>query len=89
MRSLRRISCQLSLYPLAQADYTSPVGQVLELIKTSGLAYETNDMATIVRGEPQVVFALLASIDDLMARTSTSYSLNATISNTCGCRVEQ
>ncbi|RBP97806.1 hypothetical protein CRD60_04210 [Bifidobacterium aemilianum] len=85
MHQFHQISCQISLYPLGQADYNGPVDQVLDLVRASGLEAETNGMATIVRGESGRVFKLLEAVDARMADQGIRYVCTSTLSNVCGC----
>ncbi|MDF9825887.1 uncharacterized protein YqgV (UPF0045/DUF77 family) [Breznakia sp. PF5-3] len=77
------ISCQISFYPLGKKAYTSDIDKVLSLIQHSELSSEITDMATVIKGTSEEVYALLQKITTLMK--DTSFVMNVTISNTCGC----
>ncbi len=79
------ISCQLSLLPIGTEDYLEVIDQVLKKIKESGLDYNIGGMSSIVTGDSQAVFELLADINEAMSDSGFGYSMNIMISNVCGC----
>lgn len=88
MREFSEIACQLSFYPLQTEEMIPNIDRVLELIKESGLNYETGSMSTIIRGKSADVYALLQTITDTMGmqdETGTLFTMHMTISNICGC----
>lgn len=89
MSAISQISCQLSFYPLGAADYNQIVEQVLQLIrKQTAVTAETNDLATILRGPATDIFQLLEQITNYAQEQKWHFVFNATISNTCGCPLE-
>lgn len=89
MSAISQISCQLSFYPLGAADYNQIVEQVLQLIRQqTAVTAETNDLATILRGPATDIFQLLEQITDYAQEQKWHFVCNATISNTCGCQLE-
>ena len=89
MSAISQISCQLSFYPLGAADYNQIVEQVLRLIRQqTTVTAETNDLATILRGPATDIFQLLEQITNYAQEQKWHFVYNATISNTCGCQLE-
>lgn len=89
MSAISQISCQLSFYPLGAADYNQIVEQVLQLIRQqTTVTAETNDLATILRGPATDIFQLLEQITNYAQEQKWHFVYNATISNTCGCQLE-
>ena len=89
MSEISQISCQLSFYPLGAADYNQIVEQVLRLIRQqTTVTAETNDLATILRGPATDIFQLLEQITNYAQEQKWHFVYNATISNTCGCQLE-
>ena len=89
MSEISQISCQLSFYPLGAADYNQIVEQVLQLIRQqTTVTAETNDLATILRGPATDIFQLLEQITNYAQEQEWHFVYNATISNTCGCQLE-
>lgn len=78
------ISCQLSFYPLGEADFLPHIDTVIALIQASSLPYTVNNMSTIISGESPHVFALLQTITETMHSQQCSFSMNVILSNTCG-----
>ncbi|WP_294605984.1 YkoF family thiamine/hydroxymethylpyrimidine-binding protein [uncultured Lactobacillus sp.] len=89
MSEISQISCQLSFYPLGAADYNQIVEQVLQLIQQqTAVTAETNELATILRGPVTDIFKLLEQITNYAQEQNWHFVCNATISNTCGCQLE-
>lgn len=78
------ISCQLSFYPLGEANFLPFIDTVISIIQNSGLPYTVNDMSTIIAGESTQVFALLQTITQTMHSQQCNFSMNIILSNTCG-----
>lgn len=88
MSKVPQISCQLSFYPLGVDNYNSIVNQVLQIInKQTTVSAETNDFATILRGPATNIFQLLEQITNCAEEQNWNFVYNATISNTCGCKL--
>ncbi len=55
-----KISIDISYYPLTE-DYIGPIKSFIKKLKNHpGLEVETNSMSTQIRGEHDIIFALLA-----------------------------
>ena len=54
-----RISVQLSLYPLGQADLSPAIQAVLDVLDERGLPYQAGTMSTVIWGDDQTIFAAL------------------------------
>ncbi len=78
------ISCEFSFYPLGDEDFVSIINRVLEIIESYNLSYEIGPMSTFVKGKDQEVLSLLAQINQEMTEAEIKYSMNITMSNTCG-----
>lgn len=88
MSEIPQISCQLSFYPLGAANYDSIINQVVEIIdKQTTVSAETNDFSTILRGPVTNIFQLLEQITNCAEEQNWKFVCNATISNTCGCKL--
>lgn len=83
----KMISCELSFSPLASADYLADVDRVLEVIAASGMAFETGDFATVVKGAKTEVFRLIQAVYDEM-ENACSFILGVRLSNACGCELK-
>ena len=81
------ITCQLSFYPLNTNDTTTIIEEVLDNIRMAGLDTQTNDMATIIKGERHRVMELLNSLQDMINNKGCNYTMVITISNICGCSI--
>lgn len=79
----RLISCQISYFPIDSEDYVEEVDRVLQVIKDAKLDYQVGDLATVVKGQADKVFKLLAAIDQEM--TNHHYTMSILLSNICGC----
>jgi len=77
------ISCGLAYYPIGKVEYEEEINKVIQIIKDAGIAYEVNEMSTVIKGESELVFSVLKKITNEM--TETKFVLNLSISNTCGC----
>ncbi len=79
---MNEISAQISLYPLGQEDYGSPVHEVLRVLSERGLPYRMGSMSTVTWGDEGEVFAALR---DAFARVTESglAVMTITVSNAC------
>ncbi len=80
------ISCELSFIPIQSPNYIAEVEKVLEIIKLSGLNYETNAFSTIITGEKENILNLIGKIIEFAHKT-TKFIMAIKISNTCGCNL--
>ncbi len=77
------LSCQVSFYPLGQADYLDPINRVLALMEGSGLEYDIGPMSTRLTGESGALFGLLRQISEELC-PACGYVMTVTLSNVCG-----
>ena len=77
------LSCQVSFYPLGQADYLDPINRVLALMEGSGLEYDIGPMSTRLTGESGALFGLLRRISEELY-PACGYVMTVTLSNVCG-----
>ncbi|MFO7917318.1 MAG: YkoF family thiamine/hydroxymethylpyrimidine-binding protein [Anaerolineae bacterium] len=79
---MNEISAQISLYPLGQEDYGSPVHEVLDVLSERRLPYRMGSMSTVVWGDAEEVFAAL---QEAFARVTGSglAVMTITVSNAC------
>lgn len=76
-------TCEVSFIPIGSADYLDEINQVLDIIKDSGLDHETGPLSTVVRGEQDKVFPLMANIYQTMNEICY-FRLDVKLSNLCG-----
>ncbi len=82
------VSCQISYSPIDSKNYLQEVDRVLQVIKASNLDYQVGDLATVVKGQADKVFKLLAAIDHEMSKDDYHYTMTILLSNICGCELE-
>lgn len=79
---MSRISAQVSLYPLRQADLKPAISQAMKSFREHGLDISAGTMSTVVMGDPDTVFdALKASFR--AADALGDVVMIASISNCC------
>lgn len=81
------VSCQISYFPIDSRNYLEEVDRVLEVIKESKLDYQVGDLASVVKGQADKVFKLLAAIDQEMSKNYYHYTMSILLSNICGCEL--
>ena len=59
--------------------------RVLELIQARFPDCEIGEMSTVVRGSRKEILAIIDEVIAKMNKGKSSFSLQITISNTCGC----
>jgi uncharacterized protein YqgV (UPF0045/DUF77 family) len=79
---MTRISAQVSLYPLRQADLEAAVDEVIGLLHRPGLDVQPGAMSTRVNGESREVFAVLNDAFDHTCRRG-EVVMTVTFSNAC------
>jgi len=79
---MKQISAQISLYPLGQKDYSSPVHEVLGVLSERGLPYRMGSMSTVTWGDESAVFAALREAFVRVTASSLAV-MNITVSNAC------
>lgn len=79
---MNEISAQISLYPLGQEDYSSPVHEVLDVLSERGLSYRMGSMSTVVWGDEGEVFAALQQAFARVTETGLAV-MTITVSNAC------
>ncbi|MGI6711814.1 MAG: YkoF family thiamine/hydroxymethylpyrimidine-binding protein [Bacillota bacterium] len=77
-------SCQISFLPIGSIDYFEEIGQVLGIIRDSGLEHDIGILSTVVRGEKSLVFQLIKDIYENMDN-HCRFTMDIKISNLCGC----
>ncbi|MGI9861884.1 YkoF family thiamine/hydroxymethylpyrimidine-binding protein [Moorella naiadis] len=80
------IACQLSLYPLGTAAYSSVIKEAVAVLAETGVEVEVNSMSTIIRGEEEAVWRAVRKLFQVAAARG-EVVLNVTVSNRCGCKV--
>ena len=81
------ISCQVSFYPLYTAYPIPMVKEAVEMMESSDLDVQVNDMSTIIKGRNDQVMALLTRIQNRMNEKKCEFTMVITLSNVCGCRI--
>jgi len=77
------ISCQLSFITIGDIEYTKNIETVLEIIKNSGLYFNTGETSTLIKGSSDKVLSL---VNKICSEMQTKYFLmNIALSNLCGC----
>lgn len=76
------LTAQVNVYPLGQDEIGPTIHRVIDILRVSGLVIETNAMATLLAGEPDV---LLATLRDAFAAAAGEGSvvMTVTASNAC------
>ncbi|MGM0603425.1 MAG: YkoF family thiamine/hydroxymethylpyrimidine-binding protein [Bacillota bacterium] len=88
MKDSAYISCQINFYPLYTMDVNEEVKEVIDIIDKSGLKYKSGDLSTAVYGYSGEVYSLLEEITEILQQNDRLFSMNISISNSCGCKVE-
>lgn len=81
------ISCQINFYPLYTEKVGEKVKEVIDIIDKTGLETETNPLSTIVYGRSNEIYGMLGEITNKMTEENVQFSMNCSISNSCGCEV--
>lgn len=81
------ISCQINFYPLYTEKVGEKVKEVIDIIDKTGLETEKNPLSTIVYGRSDEIYKLLAEITNKMTEKNLEFSMNCSISNSCGCEI--
>ncbi len=81
------ISVQINFYPLYTEKVGEKVKEVIKIIDKTGLETETNPLSTIVYGRSNEIFEMLGEITDKMTEENVQFSMNCSISNSCGCEI--
>ena len=76
------VSAQVSLYPLEQADISTPIHAVWEALRRLPVRFEPGPMSTVVRGESRAVFSALEAAFEGAAAFGHAV-MTVTISNAC------
>ncbi|MFP3896546.1 MAG: YkoF family thiamine/hydroxymethylpyrimidine-binding protein [Anaerolineales bacterium] len=79
---MNEISVQISLYPLGQEDYSSPVHEVWDVLSERGLPYRMGSMSTVVWGDEGEVFAALREAFVRVTKSGLAV-MTMTVSNAC------
>jgi uncharacterized protein YqgV (UPF0045/DUF77 family) len=79
---MKQISAQISLYPLGQKDYSSPVHEVLGVLSERGLPYRMGSMSTVTWGDESAVFAALREAFARVTEPGLAV-MTITVSNAC------
>lgn len=79
---MKEISAQISLYPLGQKDYSSPVHEVLRVLSERELPYRMGSMSTVIWGDEGEVFAALREAFARVTETGLAV-MTITVSNAC------
>jgi uncharacterized protein YqgV (UPF0045/DUF77 family) len=65
---MRKISVQISVYPLRQAELGPTISAVLDAFRVRGADIRIGAMSTVILGDPEVIFdALKASFESAAA----------------------
>lgn len=79
---MSRISVQVSLYPLRQADLAPAIAKALEIYHAYGLEISPGAMSTVIVGEPEAIFDALKTSFQSSAMLGDVVMV-ASISNCC------
>ena len=79
---MRKVTAQISVYPLRQEEVTPGIGAALDAIAESGIAYETGVMGTMVWGEEEAVFRAIKEAF-LGASSVGGTTMVVTVSSAC------
>jgi uncharacterized protein YqgV (UPF0045/DUF77 family) len=79
---MARISAQVSLYPLRQAELSPAIDEAWQVFRSYKLDVQPGSMSTIITGDEEEVFACLR---ETFRRASSrgSVVLNVSLSNSC------
>jgi len=81
----KRISAQVSLYPLRQARLAATIDKALHVFRKAGLSVEPGRMSTVILGDQAAVFA---AVQDAF-RTAAAHGdvvMQVSFSNACPLR---
>ncbi|MFW6280588.1 MAG: YkoF family thiamine/hydroxymethylpyrimidine-binding protein [Halanaerobium sp.] len=81
------ISCQINFYPLYTEKVGEKVKEVISIIEETGLQTEKNPLSTIVYGRSNEIYEILDKITKKMTEEDVEFSMNCSISNSCGCEI--
>ncbi len=81
------ISCQINFYPLYTNKVGEKVKEVIEIIDKTGLQTDKNPLSTIVYGRSNEIYEMLGKITNKMTEENVEFSMNCSISNSCGCEI--
>jgi len=81
------ISCQISFYPLYTEEVGEKVKEVISIVEESGLDTQTNSLSTIIFGYSDEIYSVLEKITKKMDSEDLQFSMNISISNSCGCEI--
>jgi uncharacterized protein YqgV (UPF0045/DUF77 family) len=79
---MTRISAQVSLYPLGQADLSPAIEEALHIFREHGLDVNPGLMSTLISGDDAVVFSALQAAFQRVAGQGRVV-LVVTFSNAC------
>ena len=85
MEKDRMMSCQIAYFPIGTVDYLMDIEKVLELIKSYQVKHEIGVLSTTIQGTKENVFKLIQDIYDTMDEQNCRFTINISLSNTCGC----
>lgn len=80
------MSCQLTFYPLETKNINGTVNQVLSIIDTAPVQYETTPLNTLIFGELKDIVKLLEQIASIMDESGVKFVMQVSLSNHCGCK---
>lgn len=81
------ISCQINFYPLYTEKVGEKVKEVIDIIDKTGLQTDKNPLSTIVYGRSNEIYEMLGKITNKMTEENVEFSMNCSISNSCGCEI--
>lgn len=81
------ISCQINFYPLYTNKVGEKVKEVIDIIDKTGLQTDKNPLSTIVYGRSNEIYEMLGKITNKMTEENVEFSMNCSISNSCGCEI--
>jgi uncharacterized protein YqgV (UPF0045/DUF77 family) len=75
------IQCQISLYPLGDADFKSFTDTCMETLNHPGISYTISSMSTHVVGETVQVFSAVEKLFELALTKNQKIVMTATYSS--------
>lgn len=75
-------SCQIMLTPIQSDNYIETVNSALEIINEYDVTIETNAMATIVKGNINIILNMIKKLYDEIDKKS-KFTLDVRFSNAC------
>lgn len=81
------ISCQINFYPLYTNKVGEKVKEVIDIIDKTGLQTDKNPLSTIVYGRSNEIYEMLGKITNKMTEENVEFSMNCSVSNSCGCEI--